>query len=322
MALLVTGAMGHVGQWVARRAAAQGQRVIAAYRTTFRPEAAASFGGDAVCTACDLADPAAVDRIAAEHDIDSCIHLAAVSNEAFARPQPLAAVRANVGATANLLDVARRRGWRRFVFISTGSVFQSSDGVTPILEDAPPSPANVYATTKYCAELLTGMYRSQFGLSSAVVRISWVYGPPVATDSPARGPIPAFLRSALAGIQRRDPSGADFAASFTYVGDAADGLLAACCAKHLNHGVYHLGPGVNFTAGEVAAAVRRAVPGAVIELGPGTEPWTAYTKMRGPLAGDRLRADTGYSMTHGLDSGIAEYADWMRAQPESRRNKR
>jgi nucleoside-diphosphate-sugar epimerase len=318
VAVLVTGATGHVGRWVAQRAAAAGLDVVATRRAAFDPAGEAP-GKGVVWAECALDDAAAVDRLAASHPIDACIHLAAVSNEAYARPQPLLAYQANVTATANLLDAARRRGWRRFVQVSTGSVFQDVDATTPILEDAPPSPANIYATTKRCAELLTLMYRSQFELSAAVVRISWVYGPPVATDSPARGPIPAFLRTALQGKPRRDPGGADFAASFTYVADVADGLLAAARAERLNHAVYHLGAGVNFTAGQVAAAVRAAVPGAAIELGPGTEPWTTYTRMRGPLAGGRFRADTGYSVGHTLEAGIAAYADWMRANPESYR---
>jgi nucleoside-diphosphate-sugar epimerase len=319
MALLVTGAMGHVGQWTVRRAAATGARVVATYRTDFDRAAADAAGADVTWAACDLADASAVERLTAEHGIDACIHLAAVSNEAFARPAPLKAIEANVSTTAHLLDAARRGGWRRFVLVSTGSVFQDVDATTPIFEDAPASPANIYASTKRCAELLALMYRSQFDLSAAVVRISWIYGPPVATDSPTRGPIPAFLRGALRGIPRRDPGGGDFAASFTYVADAADGLLAAARAPTLRHPVYHLGPGVNFSAGEIAAAVRAAVPGAVIELGPGTEPWTTYTRMRGPLAGDRLRADTGYRIGHSLEAGIAAYAAWMRANPESYR---
>jgi nucleoside-diphosphate-sugar epimerase len=318
MTLLVTGAMGHVGLWVARRAA-RNRPVVATYRDGFRPEDAATAGENAAWAQCDLTDAAAVDRLVAEHDIDACIHLAAVSNEAYARPAPLAAIAANIGATANLLDAARKGSWRRFVLASTGSVFQNADAVTLIPEDVPPSPANIYATTKYSAELLTAMYRSQFGLSAASVRISWVYGPPVATDSPTRGPIPAFLRGALAGRPRRDPGGGDFAASFTYVEDAADGLIAAADAARLNHAVYHLGHGVNFTARQAADAVRRAVPGSVIELGPGTEPWTTFTKMRGPLTGGRLAEDAGFKMRHSLESGVAAYAEWMRAHPESYR---
>jgi len=164
------------------------------------------------------------------------------------------------------------------------------------------------------------MYRTLFELETATVRISWVYGPPVVSDSPTRGPIPMLLRRALAGTPLREPSGADAAASYTYVGDVAAGLLAACRAPALSHAVYHLGCGVNFTTGEVAEAVKAAVPGAVIELGPGGEPWTTYTAPRGPLAGSRLSDDTGFSLTpSSLAAGVKAYAEWMRANPASYR---
>jgi nucleoside-diphosphate-sugar epimerase len=135
------------------------------------------------------------------------------------------------------------------------------------------------------------------------------------TDDPPRGPIPAFLHAALAGRPIRLPSGGDFAASFTYVADVAAGLIAAWRCETLNHGVYHLGSGENYTARRVADAVRAAVPGAVIELGAGTEPWTIHTKMRGPLAVGRLREDAGFTVGHSLEDGVRAYADWMRANP-------
>jgi nucleoside-diphosphate-sugar epimerase len=316
MAVLITGAMGHVGYQVACRAGARGEPVIALYRTSYRPAEANAAGPNVVWVPCDLSDRQAVERLAAEQPIDACIHLAAVSNEAYARPAPLAAVQANVGAAANLLDVACRRGWRRFVLVSTGGVFQKVDPAEPIYEDAQPDATNIYGTTKHCAELLTRMYRRQFDLDASTVRISWVYGPPLVTDSPARGPIPSFLIGALKGQARRDPGGGDFAASFTFIDDVVDGLLAALRAPTLHHDTYHLGPGRNFSAREVAEAVKGAVPGAVIELGPGTLPWTTYTALRGPLAGERLREDTGYEVRRTLEDGIRAYAEWLRAHRE------
>ena len=316
MALLVTGAMGHVGREVVRQAAAAGATVIAQYRMTYRECDARALGGNVQWVSCDLADNAAVERLCDTHAIDSCIHPAAVPNEKYARPQPLVTINANIGGTANLLDMARRNNWRRFLCVSTGSVFQNADDPTkPILEDAPVSATNIYSTTKYCAELLTKMYRSQFGLSAAVVRISWVYGPPLVTDDPPRGPVPAFLHAALTGKPIRLPSGADFAASFTYVADVAAGLIAAWRSETLNYGVYHLGSGENYTARRVADAVRAAVPGAVIELGAGTEPWTTHTRMRGPLACERLFEDAGFRVGYSLEEGVRAYADWMRANP-------
>jgi len=310
MSLLVTGATGHVGAEIVRQAARRGMPVIA----THRGEAPKTDG--VTWVRCDLNDAGAVRALAEIHRVDACIHAAAISNEAYAKPNPHGAIATNIGATANLLEAARTHGWRRFVLVSTGSVFQLvSDPAQPILEDAPTAAANVYSTTKLGAEMLTRMYRGEYGLSASTVRISWVFGPPVISDQPQRGPIPSYLLRALRGIAIRE-GGADFAASFTYVADAAAGLLAAAAAPELRHSVYHLGHGVNFTVAQVADAVRKAVPGAVIALAGGTEPWTRYTSLRGPLAGEKFRSDTGYAPAHSLDAGVAAYADWMRANPD------
>ena len=315
MTLLVTGATGHVGGEIVRQAMKRDMPVIAVARDAVGEAEAQAFPS-VKWLQCDLADTDAVMALTARNRIDACIHAAAISNEAYARPDPRGAIATNVGATANLLEAARLASWRRFVLISTGSVFSlNSDTTRPILEDQAPGVANVYSTTKLCAELLTSMYRTEYGLSASTVRISWVFGPPIISDQPMRGPIPSYLLRALQGIAIRE-GGAEFAASFTYVADAAAGLLAAATAPELRHPIYHLGHGVNFTAGQAAAAVRSAVPGAVIELTGGTEPWTRYTSLRGPLAGDRLRADTGYNPTHTLEAGVRAYADWMRAHPE------
>jgi UDP-glucuronate 4-epimerase len=317
VALFVTGAMGHVGQEVVRHALEAGATVVAQYHRTYRDQYVRALDGMVTWVSCDLADPAAVAALCEAHPIDACIHSAAVSNDKYARPQPLMAVNANVGATANLLDMARRKNWRRFLFVSTGSVFQNAaDPSKPIPEDAAPSVTNIYSTTKFCGELLTSMYRSQFGLSASVVRISWVYGPPLVTDDPPRGPVPAFLKAALTGTPIKLPSGADFAASFTYIADVAAGLIAAWRTKTLNYDIYHLGSGENYTTRRVADAVRAAVPGAVIELGAGTEPWTIHTRMRGPLAGDRLLEDTGFRVRYSLEDGVRDYAEWLRANPD------
>jgi UDP-glucuronate 4-epimerase len=314
MALLVTGASGHIGLELAKVAASRGMEVVATHRGDLN-EAQAKAAPGVTWQSCDLSDANAVRDLAAKYKINECIHCAAISNEAYARPNPLDAINTNVGATANLLDAARQNGWRRFVLVSSGSVFSMrKDIVGKVTEDQTPEPSNVYSTTKVCAEQLTRMYRSEYGLSSSTVRISWVFGPPVISDQPQRGPIPSYLLRTLRGEAIRE-GGADFCASFTFVSDVVEALLAAAAAPELRHAVYHFGHGVNFTAGQAAAAVMKAVPDAVIELSGGTEPWTKFTALRGPLAGERFVEDTGYRPTYSLEAGVAAYAEWMRANP-------
>ena len=310
MTLLVTGATGHVGARVVELAMAAGLDVVAVHRNTAPAPSAVEWAR------LDLADAAAVDRLAETHDIDACIHAAAVSNEAYARPAPLAAIQSNISATAHLLEAARRHGWRRLVHVGTGSVFQRrADTTNPIPEEAPPEPGDVYSTTKAGAEMLCETYRATYGVSAATVRISWVYGPPVIALDPTRGPIPSYLLRALRGEAIRE-GGGDFAASFTFIDDVAQGLLAAAGAPELAKGAYHLGHGRNFTARDAGDAVARAVPGAEIEIGPGTEPWTRYTALRGPLVGEGLAAETGFRPRFDLAAGIAAHAAWMRRHPE------
>jgi len=319
MALLVTGAMGHVGYAVAKHAAAQGLSVVAQYLNTYDKAAAESLGPKVAWVRCDLGEPAAIAALASKHHIDGCIHSAALPNDKTARPVPQRAFQSNVAAVQTLLELGRESGWRRFVLVSSGAVFQRwTDTTKSIRETEPASPVNVYGTTKHCAELLTSMYNEIYKLSAATVRVSWIYGPPLVPkqfDGP-RGPIPEFLRRALKGEAIDEPSGGDFAASFTHVDDCALGLLAVYRADKLGFSLYHLGSGENYTTKRVAEAVRGCVPGAKVKVGAGTKPWTDFTVLRGPLNCERMLDDVGFKPTLTLEQGVANFADWMRKNPE------
>jgi UDP-glucuronate 4-epimerase len=314
MALLITGAAGHVGLTLAKLAIRSGIDVVAQHRSPVPKDVVEQFGERIRWMHCDLDDAFSLSAALSQHQIDGCIHTAAVPNDRVAHPIPWETVQTNAMATAALLELARRQNWRRFVYVSTGAVFQKDmDLGQPLLEDHPLSPSSLYGSTKAAGELFVGMYRKQYGLSASTVRISFVYGPPLvpAVRDLPRGPIVAFLRDAILGIPVREEAGGDFVASFTHIDDVAEGLLASYTAPALNHDVYHLGHGRNWTTFEVAEAVRAAVPGAIVEIGPGTMPWTTYNRMRGPLAGSRLKDDTGFVPSLPLDKGVAAFATWM-----------
>lgn len=318
--LLVTGGMGHVGFETVKQAVASGIEVVAQYMSTFRAEDAESLGPNVTWAKCDLSNPYEVAMLAAEHDIEGCIHTAAVPNDTLAAPKPLRTFESNALGTALLLETARRQGWRRFLHVSTGSVHQDlPDAVTLVSEETEATPRTLYACSKRSAELMVEVYARSYGLSAANIRVSWIFGPPLVPrtfDGP-RGPIPEFLRRALKGEAIDEPTGGDFAASFTFVPDCAAGLLAAYQANELKSVIYHLGSGRNCSTFEVAEAIRKAVPEAKVTVGPGAAPWTDFIVLRGPLACERMKDEFGFEPLHSLDDAIASFADWMREHPES-----
>ena len=314
--LLLTGGTGHVGGQIIERVVREKIDTVAIYRGTKPSQAAGADQSGVNWVQCDLNDAAALMELGKSHGITSCIHAAAVSNEAYAQPDPAAAIATNIWSTATLLETARIQNWDRFILVSTGSVFEKRAWKgAPISEDATPEPENVYSTTKAAAEMLCRLYRTEYELSASVVRLSWVFGPPVTSQDPTRGPIPSFIIRALRGESIRE-GGVDFAASFTFVEDVANGLLAAVSAPELPSPVYHLGYGINFNLSDVADAICKTIPEAVIDLTPGTEPWTQFTAMRDPLAVQNMREDVGFEPAYPLEKGIAAYIQWFRDNPD------
>lgn len=320
MALLITGAMGHVGYETAKQAAAQGLPVVAQYFNTFRPSDAEALGAGVTWVRCDLADADDVAALVSGNDIKGCIHPAAIPNDKMGLPQPLNTFNSNVTATVLLLEAAREQNWRRFLFVSTGAVFQDwQDKTKAIPESENPTPKTLYGSTKRAGEIMTACYANMYGLSAASIRISWVYGPPLvpAEFEGPRGPVPEYLKLALRDGKVEAATGGDFAASFTYVTDCALGCLEAYKAETLNHQAYNLGSGENYTTARVFAAIAAAVPEAEVSVGPGVEPWTDFTVLRGPLSCERMKEDFGFSPTYTLEAAIEDFAAWMRAHPES-----
>lgn len=194
MSVLITGALGNVGYATVIACTSAGLDVVAHDQLNDDPELARAAGAHATWVKGDITDWSGLLEIAREHNVDGVIHCAALANDHICRPIPLTAMRVNVLSTQNLLELARQLKWRRIVYVSTGAVYQASNPDGFIREADPPSPKNVYATTKYMGELLVNMYIKTYGVSACVVRASWIWGPPLIThgfEGP-RGPIPYF----------------------------------------------------------------------------------------------------------------------------------
>ena len=107
-------------------------------------------------------------------DADRIYHIAAAMREANIPDQAFWDV--NVGATRQLLEIARQAGVRRFVYCSSiGAMGKSMQ--KPADEDTPCNPQDIYQVTKRAAEQLCLEFHKEYGFPLSIVRPADVYGP-------------------------------------------------------------------------------------------------------------------------------------------------
>lgn len=193
--ILVTGATGFLGGHVIRRLAEEGRSVLAHGRTGSKCDALRKAGHTVVRG--DLSLGIAPDSIPPSRRIDAIVHCAALSAP-FGRPGDFAM--ANAVATANLVSFARQRGVRRFVLISSPSVYFACRDQLDVREDSVlPKPFTHYARTKRQAEEIV-LQASDIG--PVILRPRGIYGRgdtallPRLIRAARKGPLPLFRNGA------------------------------------------------------------------------------------------------------------------------------
>ncbi len=215
--LLLTGATGFIGYYLAHALAAEGRM----FRALTRPSSITTYLRELsdFCTLVegDLNDPESL--LDALEGVDTVIHAAALVSYQASDEEKL--LRVNGEGTANLVNMMLEAGTPRLVYLSSVAALNRVDGGAPTgLSDRWPStePNTAYARSKFAAE--REVWRGQAeGLSVAVVYPSVVLG---AGDWRGTN-TPAFWRRAADGAKFY-PRGA---AGFVDVRDVVTAVLTA-----------------------------------------------------------------------------------------------
>jgi UDP-glucose 4-epimerase len=170
--ILVTGGAGYIGSHVVRQLVERGERVIVLDNLSsgFREAVL-----DAPLIVGDVGDRALVDRLLAEHAIDTVLHFAAHTVVPESVRDPLKYYGNNTCTTRSLLVACSAAGVRHFVFSSTAAVYgMPASGVAD--EDTPTQPINPYGWSKLMSETMLRDLSAATSLRHVVLRYFNVAG--------------------------------------------------------------------------------------------------------------------------------------------------
>ena len=131
MKVLVTGGAGFIGSHLCDRLVARGDDVVIvdSFDPYYDPKikrrnvSQVLASGKARLIEADICDRGAVDAELGDDSIDAIVHLAARAGVRPSLERPLDYVRTNIEGTQSLLEIARARQIRPFVFGSSSSVY-------------------------------------------------------------------------------------------------------------------------------------------------------------------------------------------------------
>lgn len=210
----------------------------------------------------------------------------------------------NVTVLQRLLEAARVSDLRKFVFVSSSSVYGDAEAL-PTSEDQILRPVSPYGATKALGEHLTYLYFRNYGVPAVCLRYFTVYGPRQRPDMAFHRAIEAALhgrefRLFGDGRQTRD---------FTYVADTVDGTIAAGL-EGVPGRTYNLGGGSRIAMLEVLDAIREQVGGLEVRHEPAQRGDARDTAADIALA----REELGYAPRWDVARGLREQVAWHRSR--------
>ncbi len=316
MATIVTGGTGFVASNIVRELASSSHEVVSIdvkapddmVRRYLEP-----WASNVTWATADILDPDALERAVDGHDVTKIVHAAVYTaiRDDIERDDSRRIVDINVAGTANMLDLARKLEVRRFLYVSSNSVYEGNDFSSPLREDMAVQPVRLYGISKYASELFARRYGALHGFETVSVRLSSPYGPMerVTGHRVVMSLTHHWTGQAVRGETIDAVQGGPW--DFTFVLDTAAGIRTVLDAPELPYDVYNLAQGVAIMTGDMVAAIRQAHPSVSVNETPDASAPMLSSSTSGRVADpSRLRDDLGFVAQHDMAAGLKAYIDW------------
>jgi UDP-glucose 4-epimerase len=210
----------------------------------------------------DIRNKKAISNIMKDREIDTCIHLAALTDVASSIKNPNKTMDINVIGTLKLLESCASNGVKNFIFASSAAVYGKATRL-PIRESLALQPISPYGASKVAGEALVTSFKNMDRIQNAVsLRMFNVYGHNQNPDY--ADVITVFSRRLNRGLPAIINGDGKQTRDFISVSDAADCIIMALkvleqrkgqplyTSNRLPHHVFNVGTGVSTSINELA----------------------------------------------------------------------
>ncbi len=227
--ILVTGAAGFIGAFLAKRLLECGDNVVGADNVNDYYDVRIKRARLKMLSKYDnftfkeinIADKTAVDEIFEEYRPEIVVNLAAQAGVRYSIENPQVYIESNIIGFFNILEACRRYPVEHLVYASSSSVYGANKKVPFSTEDKVDNPVSLYAATKKSNELMAHCYSKLYNIPSTGLRFFTVYGPMGRPDMAYFGFTDKLRRGETIKIFNYGNCKRDF----TYVDDIVEGVM-------------------------------------------------------------------------------------------------
>jgi nucleoside-diphosphate-sugar epimerase len=265
--ILVTGACGQIGTELtqALRERYGNEHVV----TTDIAEPGPAMRATGPFEFLDVTQQQAIEEVVDKYEIDTIYHLAAILSATGER-KPHLAWEVNIHGLCHVLEVARERELARVFCPSSIAVFGPETPRHDTPQETVLCPSTMYGVTKVSGELLGDYYFHRFGLDVRGIRYPGIISSETMPGGGTTDYAVEVFYEALENGHYTFFVKEDTVLPMMYMPDCIRGtlmLMEADLAQLKHHANFNMA-GLSFSAGELAEAIERCVPGFTYEFVP------------------------------------------------------
>lgn len=164
-------------------------------------------------------------------DVDYVLNQAAWGSVPKSIEMPLCYEKINIQGTLNMMEAARKKGVKKFVYASSSSVY-GDDPTLPKQEGQEGNVLSPYALTKKVCEEYGRLYYKLYGLDTYGLRYFNVFGRRQDPNGAYAAVIPKFIKQLFYNERPMIYGDGKQSRDFTYIENVIEANLKACKASH------------------------------------------------------------------------------------------